>query len=85
MTLVDLITLNYIFNCINSQCGLNIGWKLIKSEDGFDVYRKFMGEGSHFACVKCTGNINAPAQNIFELFEDNTRVKEYNTLFDKGR
>lgn len=49
------------------------------------MYRKFMGEGSHFACVKCTGYVNAPALSIFALFEDNTRVKEYNTLFEKGR
>ena len=52
-----------------------IGWKLIKSEDGCDVYRKFLsgGLGSQYACVKCMGIVNAPPKNVFDLFEDNTR------------
>lgn len=50
-------------------------WKLIKTEDGYSVYRKFLGMGpsSQYACVMCNGVINAPAKDVLSLFEDNTR------------
>ena len=59
-----------------------VDWKLIKSEDGYTVYRKFLGIGpsSQFACVMCHGIINAPAKAVLSLFEDNTRIREYNSL-----
>ena len=59
-----------------------LDWKLIKSEDGYTVYRKFLGFGpsSQFACVMCHGIINAEAKAVLSLFEDNTRITEYNSL-----
>jgi hypothetical protein len=54
-------------------------WKLIKTEDGYSVYRKFLGVGpsSQYACVMCNGVINAPAKDVLSLFEDNTRYRVY--------
>jgi uncharacterized protein YlxP (DUF503 family) len=59
----------------------NTDWKLIKSEDGYSVFRKFFGMGpsSQYACVMCHGVINAPAKDVLALFEDNTR---YVVLYD---
>lgn len=60
----------------------------MRSEDGIDVFRKFMSSntiGSKYACVRCSVVINAPPLKVFELFEDNTRVKEYNSLFVEGK
>eukprot|EP01039_Chlorochromonas_danica_P000263 gene263-282_t len=78
------ITLKKVLTMMDAN---DAGWKLIKSEDGYEVYRKFMGAGlgSQFACVKAYGVIRAPPKKVLELFEDNTRVREYNTLFEKGR
>lgn len=65
----------------------NPGWKLIREEDGYLVYRKMMGigPGSKYACVMCHGIINAPPKDVFALFEDNTRVPEYNSFYERGR
>ncbi len=41
--------------------------------------------GSKYACVKCSAIINASPLKVFELFEDNSRVKEYNELFVEGK
>ena len=37
------------------------GWKLIKSEDGYEVHRKLLGFGpaAQYACVMCHGVINS--------------------------
>lgn len=58
------------------------GWKLIKEEDGYEVYRKFLGFGpsSQYACVMCHGVINSPPKAVLSLFEDNSRVSEYNSF-----
>jgi hypothetical protein len=58
------------------------GWKLIKAEDGYEVYRKFLGFGpsSQYACVMCHGVINSPPKTVLSLFEDNSRVAEYNSF-----
>jgi len=63
------------------------GWKLIREEDGYLVYRKFMGAagpGSQYACVMCSGFINSDPKDVFALFEDNSRVSEYNSFYAKG-
>jgi len=64
------------------------GWKLIREEDGYVVYRKMMGSsgpGSQYACVMCSGIINSPPKDVFALFEDNTRVPEYNSFYLAGK
>ena len=62
------------------------GWKLIRQEDGYTVYRRMMeGLGSQYACVMCSGVINAPPKDVYALFEDSTRVTEYNSFYAKGR
>jgi hypothetical protein len=35
-------------------------------------------KGSKHACIKSSGIIDASAEDIFNLFVDNARVKEYN-------
>jgi hypothetical protein len=53
-----------------------LGWKLIKSEYGIDVYRKFMAMGtfgSKYAMVKASGILSSSPKSVMELFEDNTR------------
>eukprot|EP00981_Chlorochromonas_danica_P002125 scaffold424_cov165-Ochromonas_danica.AAC.25 len=60
------ITLKKVLTMMDAN---DAGWKLIKSEDGYEAY----------------GVIRAPPKKVLELFEDNTRVREYNTLFEKGR
>lgn len=62
------------------------GWQLVRAEDGYVVYRKFLlGQGSQYACVMCSGTIHAPPRDVFALFEDNTRVPEYNSFYERGR
>ena len=62
------------------------GWMLVREEDGYVVYRKFLvGQGSQYACVMCSGIIRAPPKDVFALFEDNTRVPEYNSFYERGR
>eukprot|EP01031_Cornospumella_fuschlensis_P032160 gene32160-38900_t len=83
-TIMNDVTLKKVLTMIDAK---DAGWQLIKEEDGFSVYRKYMSGnlGSPYACVKCFGVIKAPPLKVLELFEDNTRVREYNTLFDEGR
>jgi hypothetical protein len=52
-----------------------LGWDHIKSEDGYEVYRRHSGLGpsSRFASVKCHGVVNAPAEDVLALFQDNSR------------
>ena len=72
-------TLNQILKLIDPA---DKGWKLIKSEDGYEVYRKMLGYGpsSQYACVMCHGIINSPPKTVLSLFEDNDRVGEYNSF-----
>ena len=65
----------------------NIGWKKIREDDGYEVYRKMMGvgPGSQYACVLCHGIIKSPPKDVFALFEDDSRIREYNALVEKGR
>eukprot|EP01035_Chromulina_nebulosa_P018524 gene18524-24242_t len=64
------------------------GWTLIRSEDGIDVYRKFFGNGpvaNKYACVKCSAIINSSLPNVYALFENDDRVREYNTFVEFSR
>ena len=72
-------TLNQLLKLIDPA---DKGWKLIKSEDGYEVYRKMLGYGpsSQYACVMCHGIINSPPKTVLSLFEDNDRVGEYNSF-----
>jgi hypothetical protein len=65
------------------------GWQLVGKKDGVTVERRYLDPGSYVAesdrvksgkhaCVRSKGTINAPAQAVFDLFVDNTRVSEYN-------
>mmetsp|Transcript_9735 Transcript_9735/g.13308 ORF Transcript_9735/g.13308 Transcript_9735/m.13308 type:complete len:557 (-) Transcript_9735:40-1710(-) len=85
-SLMNDIVLNKVLNLIDQN---DPGWELIRSDGDINVYRKFIrgGEtfGSQYACVKCSGIIHASPESILTLFEDNTRVREYNTFFDRGR
>ena len=38
-------------------------------------------KGAKHACVKSSGIINAPAEKVFKLFADNSRVKGYNFIW----
>lgn len=51
---------------------------------GIKVWRKIVRSDSKYALVKATGVLAASPKRVFELLEDNTRVKEYNDFFDKG-
>jgi hypothetical protein len=33
-----------------------------------------VGPGSQYACVRCSAIINASAQNVFNLFDDDDRL-----------
>jgi len=63
-------------------------WKLTKSVDGIEVYRLMKehssAEGS-YACVKSYGVIRASPSKVVSLLADITRMKEYNSFFDRGR
>lgn len=64
------------------------GWDLIRSQDGISVMRKFMGSSAQsfkYACVRAEGVLRASPAQILSLFEDNTRVSEYNKFFGEGR
>jgi hypothetical protein len=79
--------LNNVLSILDTKSKRN-GWKLIKEEDGYQVYRKFMTPGlpgSQYACVLCHGYINAAAPNVVALFEDDTRIQEYNSFYATGR
>lgn len=81
-------SLNRVLKLIDPASRDKQGWKLIRSEGGYEVYRKFMGGGtvgSQFACIMCHGMINSSPESVHALFEDNTRVAEYNSFFKDGR
>ena len=86
-TALNDATLNQVLKLIDLE-RKGHGWKIVREEDGYVVYRKFLhgpGRTSQYACVMCKGIINAPPKDVFALFEDNTRVPEYNTFYDRGR
>ena len=81
-------TLNKLLKLIDPKTRIQQGWKLIKSEDGYEVYRKFMKPGlpgSQFACIMCFGIINSSPQDLLNLLEDDTRVPEYNSFYADGK
>lgn len=78
-------TLSKVLQLIDANAA---GWKLMKSVDGIDVYRLLKehrsAEGS-YACVKSYGVIRASPSKVVSLLADITRMKEYNSFFDRGR
>lgn len=67
----------------------NGGWKIVGEKDGVTVERRYLDPGSYVAesdrvksgkhaCVRSVGFIKAPAEAVFNLFIDNSRVSEYN-------
>ena len=81
-------TLNKILKLIDPKTRSQQGWKLIKSENGYEVHRKFMNPGlpgSQFACVMCHGIINSAPEDVLNLFEDDSRVPEYNSFYADGK
>jgi hypothetical protein len=65
------------------------GWSFVGEKDGIRVERRFLSPGSFVsssdaskgtkhACIKSTAIINARPETVFQLFVDNTKVKEYN-------
>ena len=60
------------------------GWKHVRSENGVDVYRKFINEGpfgSKYACVKAIGVVQASPKSVLDILKDDSRTAEYNTLY----
>jgi len=55
------------------------GWKLIKSEGGYEVHRKFLGFGpaSQYACVMCHGVINSAPKVPGHRCRGHARVAEH--------
>lgn len=87
-TALNDATLNKILKLIDPKTRFQQGWKLIKSESGYEVYRKFMTPGlpgSQFACIMCFGIINSSPQDVLNLFEDDSRVPEYNSFYADGK
>lgn len=78
------VTLNKVLKLIEDK---DKDWKLAKSQDGIDVYKKFFGfgPGSNYACVKTSSVINSSLASVKDLLTDDHRVQEYNELFDKFR
>lgn len=78
------VTLNKILKLVDPN---DVGWTKIRSEDGINVYRKFMGMGPGFqyACVRCGAVINASLSNVYNLFDDDSRIREYNSFYERGK
>jgi hypothetical protein len=68
----------------------NHGWIFVNKKDGVTVHKRFLQDapvylsandviaGKKHAIVKSTGIIDAPPKDVFDLFLNNDRVKEYN-------
>lgn len=56
----------------------------MRSAHGVTVHRK-VPLGSRYAVIRAHGLINASASDIVALFDDNSRVHEYNKFFRTGR
>jgi hypothetical protein len=65
------------------------GWEFVTETNGVRVHRKSLpsmdGKLSKYCCVKATGILAASPADILTLFEDNTRVAEYNKFYAEGR
>lgn len=65
------------------------GWEFVTDTNGVRVHRKSLpsmdGKLSKYCCVKATGILAASPADILTLFEDNTRVSEYNKFYAEGR
>jgi hypothetical protein len=63
------------------------GWSEIGSQTGRDGYvtRILKGKtgGSDVQCFVATSTMNAAPRAVYELLKDNSRIKEYNELFDR--
>jgi hypothetical protein len=79
---VALLTLQAIFRS-------NSTWTFVGEKDGVYVERCTLpagsfvsatdaARGSKHACIKSSGVVDAPPEKIYQLFLDNSRVKEYN-------
>ena len=79
------IAMDLVENLLNSKGG----WIFVNEKDGVFVEKRFhkagpfvskedASKGSKHAIVKSVGIIDATPQSVFELFEDNSRVTEYN-------
>jgi hypothetical protein len=64
-------------------------WNFVGEKQGVKVEKMFLpagtfvsdvdaAKGSKHACIKSSGIIDASAEDVFNLFLDNSRVKEYN-------
>ena len=64
-------------------------WEQVSSDAGIDVWRKYLSpdlqiadrrvdRASKFAVVKARAVIDAPVEQVYDLFTDNSRVSEYN-------
>ena len=79
--ILDMIDME---NAANSGPG---GWQLMRTtEHGHEVYRRFFtfGPKSKYSCVMAKGIVKASPKKLLALFEDDTRVREYNNLFLRG-
>ena len=67
----------------------NSGWNFVNTKDGVNVEKRTLpagsfvdvidaAKGSKHACVKSSGVIQASAEAVFDLFQDNSRVSSYN-------
>jgi len=65
------------------------GWEFVTETKGVRVHRKSLpsmdGKLSKYCCVKASGVLAASPADILTLFEDNTRVAEYNKFYAEGR
>ena len=61
--------------------------KVITAEEDIIVHRKLLdaGKGAQYACVRAQGIVRASPEDILTLFEDNSRVSEYNQFFAEGK
>ena len=68
-----------------SKSGIKSNNKTI--EEDIIVHRKLLdtGKGAQYACVRAQGIIRASPEDILTLFEDITRVSEYNQFFAEGK
>jgi hypothetical protein len=77
--------LNLLLDILNSK----VEWIFVNKKDGVVVEKAFLSpgsfvdqtdalKGSKHACIKSSGIIDATPEDVFNLFLDNSRVREYN-------
>ncbi len=62
-------------------------WAPMANKDGVQVWKKVLPSdcyGSEFPCVKATGIVRAPPENVMALLFDSNRIQEYN-VYSIGR